>query len=256
MRLWPIAPLACAILLTATAARAEDINQRAARAKKECYSGNYQAGVELLVELFAETRDANYIFNQARCFEKNGKCSEALLSFREFMRIAKDLTPAERADVNRRIAACQGMKAEPQPTYVPPPPQPTDTTPAASVELPKPEATPASDGAGLRATGIVTMSIGAAAAIAGGVLGWQAKKIEEEVTNDNKLLTYDRKKDDRGKLFAKLQWVGYGVGGAAFIGGALMYYFGYRAKQASSAPIALMPLIAPDQAGALLQGRF
>ena len=114
-------------------------------------------------------------------------------------------------------------------------------------------AAPSNPGAGLRVAGIVTMSVGAAAAIGGLVLGLQAKSIADEVTKDNTLGTYDRKKDDRGKLFANLQWVGYGVGGAAIVGGALLYYFGYRAAKPS---VAFVPVLAPDHAGAVLEGRF
>jgi hypothetical protein len=257
MRHWPIALFACAFLLSVPAAQAEETNLRAARARKECYSGNYQAGVELLAELFAETRDANYIYNQARCFERNGRCSDAMLSFREFLRIAKGMTAAEKADVERRIAGCQGATPQPPPpAYQPPPPPPAvETTPAPGVtdELPRREVPAASPGAGLRVAGIVIASVGVAAVGAGVVFGWQAKKIADEVTSDNNLQTYDRKKDDRGKLFANLQWVGYGVGGAALAGGALLYYFGYRAQ---TGPVALLPVLGPDHAGAALAGRF
>jgi len=40
--------------------------------------------VDLLAQLFVETGDVNYIYNQGRCYEQNGKFGEAILRFREF----------------------------------------------------------------------------------------------------------------------------------------------------------------------------
>jgi hypothetical protein len=242
----------CALLLAVPTAQAQQSNLRASRARKACQAGDYQAGVELLAELFAETRDPNYIYNQGRCFERNGKNVDALLSFREYLRIAGNLPEAEKQDVERHIAELQAASAAQEPTA--PPPVERAMPPAANIELPKPPA--ASKGAGLRTAGIVTASVGAAAVIAGVVFGLQARSIESEVTSDNNnRQTYDRKKDDRGRLYANLQWVSYGVGGAALAGGALLYYFGHRAAQ-TPASLALVPVLAPDHAGASLQGSF
>jgi hypothetical protein len=243
-----------ALLLAVPTAQAQQSNLRASRARQACQSGNTQEGVALLAELFTETRDPNYIYNQGRCLERNGKNVEALLSFREYLRIAGDLPDAEKKDVERHIAELQAASAAQEPNA---PPLERATEPAGNVEveLPKAETPATSSGAGLRTAGIVTASVGAAAVIAGVVFGLQARSIESEVTSDNNRQTYDRKKYDRGRLYANLQWVGYGVGGAALAGGALLYYFGYRAAHTPAA-LALVPVLAPDHAGAQLQGRF
>ena len=41
MRHWPYTLLACALVLSSSAAHAQETNLRAARARKECQSGNY-----------------------------------------------------------------------------------------------------------------------------------------------------------------------------------------------------------------------
>lgn len=258
MRHLHLALSACALLLAIPAAHAQEVNLRASRAKQACYSGKFQEGADLLAELFAETRDPNYIYNQARCFERNGKNIEALLSFREYLRIAGPLPDADKADLDRHIAELQATVAAQKRDEPPPPPPPAEPTPqpAAKVELASSETPAAGKGAGLRTAGIVTASVGVAAVVAGVVFGLAAESIESEVTSDNDRQTYDRQKDDRGRLYAKLQWVGYGVGGAALAGGAILYYLGHRASQASDAPVALLPVIAPDHAGALLRGSF
>jgi hypothetical protein len=249
MRLFSALLPLCALLLAVPAAQAQETNLRASRARQACQAGNTQEGVALLAELFTETRDPNYIYNQGRCFERNGKHVEALLSFREYLRIAGDLPAAEKADVERHIAELQAASAAQEP----PPPPVAEKAAATEVELPK---TPAArQGTGLRTAGIVTASVGMAAVVAGVVFGLSARSIEKDVTSDNSRQTYDRNKDDRGHLYAKLQWVGYGVGGAALAGGALLYYFGYRAAQTPAA-LTLVPVLAPDRAGALLRGRF
>jgi hypothetical protein len=84
------------------APRRED---RVQKARIECISGNYQVGVRILSEVFAETDDANLIYNQGRCFEQNGKNEEAILRFEEYLRISTDLSAGEVERVRKRIAA-------------------------------------------------------------------------------------------------------------------------------------------------------
>jgi hypothetical protein len=141
-------------------AAGKESKERAAR--KACLSGDYAKGVGILSDLFIETEDANYIFNQARCFEQNSRCEEAIGRFREFLRKATAITPADRADTEKHIADCQallGQKIAPAPTSdsavavapkteaappapaappaaLNPPPAPTSPPPAAASLLP------------------------------------------------------------------------------------------------------------------------
>ena len=70
---------------------AEGREAREREARKACFTGNVDRGVEILVDLYGETRHPNYIYNQARCFERNGKYDQALLSYEDYLRKAKDL---------------------------------------------------------------------------------------------------------------------------------------------------------------------
>jgi len=46
-----------------------------------CASGDVTKGIAILGELYAETRNPSYVFNQGRCFQKNNKLEQARGSF-------------------------------------------------------------------------------------------------------------------------------------------------------------------------------
>jgi tetratricopeptide (TPR) repeat protein len=277
------------LLLVIAPARAQQANTRETRARADCLAGRFQAGVDLLAQLFAESGNANYIYNQGRCYEQNGKQNEAILRFREYLRTAKNLSAGERGEVNGHIAECQAMKAEwesralpaaavpvtpPPPPTMPPPPAapvaevrpapPTTITLAVAAAAPTPAVEtapgrPSADnrGAVLRMAGIVAGSIGAAALITGMIFSIETGSIADEVTADDKRNRYSRTKDDRGKLFADLQWVGYGVGAAALACGGALYYLGYRAAHSpASDSVSLLLMLLPGGTGAAVQGSF
>ena len=262
--------LAGAFLLAIAPARAQSTDPRVSQSRSECLAGRFQAGVDLLAQMFVETGDANYIYNQGRCYEQNGKFSEAILRFREFLRKAKDLSAEEKADVNGHITDCQAGKAEQDgqpvsPPPAPPPPPPSETgsggkpiiEPAVEVKTTVSPPPADSRGSGLRAAGIVAASVGAAALITGIVFSIETRSIANEVTADDAKHTYDRSKDNLGKLFGELQWVSYGVGAAALATGGVLYYLGYRAAHSEvSSSVSFLPVLLPGGSGAVVQGRF
>jgi tetratricopeptide (TPR) repeat protein len=81
-------------------------------AKKACLLGEVEKGSEILADLFVETNDPTFIYNQGRCFEQNGKNEQAILRFKEYTRKAKGLSAADLDAVRKKIDELQG-KAEP-----------------------------------------------------------------------------------------------------------------------------------------------
>jgi len=270
--------LSCGVLLAGATARAQAVDPRESQSHSECLAGRFQAGVDLLAQLFVETGDVNYIYNQGRCYEQNGKFGEAILRFREFLRESKGLSAEEKAEVNGHIAECQAMKAEQgtlpgaavpvAPSAEVPPATRTTITPA----LPAPTAAPTpagvvetasippfadSRGAGLRTAGIVTGSVGAAFVVAGVIFSIDTHSVSSDVASNAAHRNFSRTTYDRGKLFEELQWVGYGVGAAALAAGGVLYYLGYQAAHSSasdSVSLLLMPF--PGGTGAVVQGSF
>ncbi len=96
-----------ATVCVAGPAAGQEVSERAAR--KACMSGDYQKGVDILSDLFINTRDPAHIYNQGRCYEQNGRCEEAVNRFREYLRTAKNPTVEEKLDTEKHIRDCQGL---------------------------------------------------------------------------------------------------------------------------------------------------
>ena len=130
------------------------------QARKDCLTGKPEDGVALLADLFAKTGNANFLYNQARCYQQNARPEDAINRFREYLRVAKDVTPAEKADVDKQIEDCRAVQAEqerekekkaaagaaspvqPPATTTAQPEAAAPSLPVATVENPVPQVTP------------------------------------------------------------------------------------------------------------------
>jgi hypothetical protein len=102
-------------LLAASPAFAANKNQTKERqAKKACLSGDYVKGVGILADLFIESNDSTFLFNQGRCYEQNVRYVEAAERFKEYLRKATNLSADEKADVDKHIADCEAAAAKGQ----------------------------------------------------------------------------------------------------------------------------------------------
>jgi hypothetical protein len=124
----------------------------------------------------------------------------------------------------------------------------TTTVPPAEHERPTRPA-----GSGLRLTGVVLVGAGGLAVATGLVFGLKARA---QGQSDAKASAFDLNADNTGHRYQTLQWVGYGVGAALIAGGAMTYFFGWRAREEQSTSVALA--IIPDPNGVLpsVVGRF
>ena len=274
-------PVVASILLlfSSTAyASGEDAGAKAKEkdARKACLAGDSAKGAALLAELFVDTNDYNYIFNQARCFEQNHRYEDAISRFREYLKKAPNVSADDRADVEKEIAECQGFlqpstsapKPAPEAAVPPPasavaplvvPPSPPNSSPllapAASVaeaNTPSPAVTTtASPGAGLRVAGI---TCGAAGLLAIGTAIYFSTRV---TSLSDKISTSDTPSASdyqSGKNAQTIQWVFYGVGAAAVGTGSVLYYLGWRASETGRTAFA--PMIGPDIAGLSAKGAF
>jgi hypothetical protein len=265
-------------LLALTTASALAANKQASKqaqersARKACLSGDYTKGVTILSDLFVDTKDPTYIFNQGRCFEQNHRYEDAVSRFEEYLRVPDaQLSAADRAVAEKHIADCkdrlpdQSSKSQasaPQP-FVPPPPAPSPaappeppSTPESSTSIatqPEPQPAPTHSGTALRVTGIVAMSVGVAATAAGVLLNLKANTLSNDMATT--VGNYEARNTDR-KNYETMAWVGYGVGAACVVTGAILYIVGRKSGGDSSTSVALLPTIGPGQAGALLTGGF
>ena len=272
--------LTCALLsapclLAPASAHAANRQAQERAARKACLSGDYAKGVSILSDLFVDTKDATYIFNQARCFEQNRRYEDAVARFQEYLRASPDLDASDRAAAEKHITDCQDLVTKQTgkpaaPTVPPAPTQPpvTQEQPAAPT-APTAQATPApaptmvvqqstaqpvaASGAGLRKAGILTTSVGAAGVVVGVLLNLKANSMASDMKAFG---AYSDGKESQRKNYETAAWIGYGAGAACVATGAVLYYLGIRSGSRDSGSLALLPVLAPAQTGAVLAGTF
>ncbi len=234
-----------------------DRESRERSAMKACLTGDVATGMAILTDLFIDTRDTTYLFNQGRCFEQNRRYEEAIGRFREYLIKTPAMLPEHKADTEKHIAACESYLhgktteasgAEPaKPTGEP---SGVARPSAAEVIVAKPVPPRAGDGAGLRITGVVMAALGTAGLATGLILNLKANGMAGDLES-----LYDPDVDSRRKSYETAAWIGYGAGAACLVGGAILYYLG-RHQAVGTGSVALVPTVAPGAAGALLRGRF
>jgi tetratricopeptide (TPR) repeat protein len=101
--------LALPFLLTAQSAHAASKDSMKRAAKTACLSGDYTKGVALLAELYVDTNDPIFIFNQGRCFEQSGRYEDAVIRFREYQRKNADAGHQPDAEAEKHIADCLAL---------------------------------------------------------------------------------------------------------------------------------------------------
>jgi tetratricopeptide (TPR) repeat protein len=250
--------LAAALVSVPALAGNRETKERAAH--MACLAGDYNKGVTILSQLFLETKDYNYLYNSARCFEGHAKYPEAIARFQEVLRVNKKISDEDRAETQKHIADCQenmAKQAALQPSASPlaaaqpqPAPLPTaEPAPAAVVTTPPGPAGSTEGGSGLRIAGISTMAVGGAAIIAGLVFNLKVNSMASDFQNLNGYT--DAKESDR-KTYRTLGWIGFGVGAACIATGAVLYYLGVRAETTSPA-LALGP---DGSVAAVVKGAF
>jgi tetratricopeptide (TPR) repeat protein len=226
-------------------------------AKKACATGDFAKGVDLLADLYVESNDISWVYNQGRCYQQNNRWEQAISRFREYLRKAKDISDSERAETERQIAECELSMGKTS-QVAPPPVAVTSPVPSAQPEARPQAAEPAvtsklepapsetSPGKGLRVAGIISAVVGVAAVGAGVGLALKANGLSST--------DYSRSREDQRASLKTWSMVGYGVGAAAIATGVVLYIVGWPSEQSSS--VALLPVVAPDGASVLLNGRF
>jgi hypothetical protein len=262
------------LLLATNPALAGNRRAQERAARKACLNGDFAKGVSILSDLFVDTKDPNYIFNQGRCFEQNRRYAEAAARFEEYLRVpGAQLGPEDRASAEKHIADCQEKIAKergdspippaPQPVVAPAPavvpqpsPQPAIAEPPASVVvLPAPEPVPARRRWGLVTAGIITGVVGVGGLVAGVVYNLKANGTVNDM--ETTVGGYTKAKSDDANTDKTVALVGYVAGGACVVAGAILVAVGAaKSTPGSSTRVALLPTVGPGQVGAMLTGGF
>lgn len=257
-----------ALSLSSSQASAASKKTQERMAKKSCLAGDPAKGVEVLAELYVNTNDITYIFNQGRCFEQNRRYEDAIGRFREYLTKGEDqLSVEEKAVAKKHIDTCESYLPKPElrsplvPESVsagpivntPPPaefaPEPQSVVIAAEAQQPDKNA-----GSGLRIAGIVVGSLGVVALGTGMALNLKVNSMSTDLEKPD---NFNRDTNSSRKDYKTLSWISYGAGAAFLTGGSLLYILGWHAGHSSAQPsVALVPTFTPGTAGALLSGAF
>jgi len=274
--------------LSAGAARAES---KAAKARYDRGVTLYNLGhfAESIVE-FEQAYQIEaapiLLYNIAQAHRQLGNNERAAFFYRRYIEGAP--TAANRADVEKRMRELEELMkkqgdvkhqppndVQPSTTGVPagaavvtePPPSAAATTappapPTTATTSAPPSGAPATvtatgdrpteRGRTLRIAGIATAAGGGASLVAGVIFGAMASSKGDSVGSAAQFNPDD---DSAGHRDATLQWVFYGIGAAAVVGGAALYYFGWSAASAD-ARVAVLPSFEPGGASAVLRMTF
>ena len=252
-----------ALLLASAPAFAASRESKERAARMACLAGDYAKGVTILSQLFVDSGDPNYIYNQGRCFEQNTRYQEAIARFQEFLRVGKKSPEDDKAAAQKHISDCESLLAKqtrpPEAAAAPPVTVQAPAAPAPAAAILPPivqtaRPSPAPDpGSGLRTAGVIVASLGGAALVTGVILNLKVNSMISDIQSLNGYT--DGKESDR-KTYESLGWVSYGVGAACVASGAVLYYLGARAGKNGSTSVALLPAFAPGGALAVMKGAF
>jgi hypothetical protein len=243
------------VVLLPTTLLAQDSRQdpRVANAKTACVAGDVSTGIRLLAELYTATNDPIWIFNQGRCYHQNNQLVPAEARFKEFLRKNVNGPAEDSRDAKNYIKEIEIElhKNDPKPID-----SDTGTSSVRSGAMPPTSA----QGRGLRYAGIACLAFGGASLAAGVVFSLLTQKAQNDVESQTKDQTVPasavQSDLSNGKLYSRLQWVGYGVGAASVITGSVLYYLGVRQASALAYPTMVTPLLVANGAGATVHLAF
>ena len=263
------------LLLAAAPAAAASRQAQERAARKACLNGDYSKGVGILSDLFVDSKDPTYIFNQGRCFEQNHRYEDAVSRFDEYLRVGQAvLKPEDKAVAEKHRSDCKEKLAEERgpspaqsaqqssppaaaPPLVPTPkPEPLPEPSTSIVVAPPPQQAPTTHGrwGGLLTAGIITGGVGVLVVAGGVILNLKANSMVDNM--ESSVDSYSPAKEDDQKTYRTLAWVGYGAGAACVAAGAILVGVGLKSGTSSSPNVALVPTISPAQVGAVLTGGF
>jgi Tetratricopeptide repeat len=106
--------LACAVgalgQTPATLAAAKKTDKREIEARHAFAAGRYKEAADLFAELYAEKPHPTYLRNIGRCYQNLHQPDQAINAFHDYLRQAKDLSAAERAEIDGYVAEMETLK--------------------------------------------------------------------------------------------------------------------------------------------------
>ena len=250
--------------LAAPASADESFESLTEQASQKFRDKDYEAAIALFERAYALNPEPNILFNIGRIYEEAGKLDDAIIYYEKFIAdpqvdleskqkalrrrdLAREIVEIRKKDEERRRAEAAAKEPTPPPTTDTPPP--TTDTPPPTTEDPHPPRS-----RNLRPLGYTLMGTGAAALIAGGVVGGLAKGHERDFHNATSLQAAGDAKAAALRLAPAADGL-FIAGGILAAAGVVLLLLPQNRKGASR-DRAVVPHLGPGQAGIGYVGRF
>lgn len=153
--------------------------------------------------------------------------------------------------------------AERIPVPVPEPAHPTpsaaaNTEPTAIGSVEAVASKPTSQGRpAMRTAGLVVAGVGVVALAGGIFMSVRANQLSDQVSSDARKGIFDASKEASGRRAETWQWVGYGAGGAALIGGAMLWWFARpNDARVTTTALQVVPVVDASRIGGVARMTF
>jgi tetratricopeptide (TPR) repeat protein len=244
-----------------------------AKGTKAFELGAYDEAIAEYSAAYRIKDDPALLYNLGQAHRLANHPTEALRSYRVFLMKIPDAP--NRAEVEQKIAELQKLIEQQQKTQNMPPDSvkapvstPTETTTTTQQpEAPTQAAPPQSivrqpNESALRSArakmiwGIALAATGVAFAVGGIVSGALAKQASDNLTKlDQSMQKFDYGQQQNGQTEQVLQGVFLGLGGAAVVTGAVLYFVG-RHERKVARTVSVVPAIGRGTASAIVEGSF
>ena len=86
------------------------VDKREVEARQAFAAGQYQEALDLYAQLYADSVHPTYLRNIGRCYQNLQQPDKAINAFRDYLRQAKELSPAEKGEIDGYIAEMEALK--------------------------------------------------------------------------------------------------------------------------------------------------
>ncbi len=232
---------------------------------KQYTLGHFPEAIEEFEKAYDLKPEPIFLFNIAQSHRNNKNAERAMFFYRRYLEA--EPRAKNRAEVEKRIKEMEKSLAEERERLAPPPVQPVPVAPrppppppvVAPLPLPPeppppvapPTTSAANPGHGLRIAGIVVGSVGLAGIGAGIAFGVYQANLHDQAFRG----TFDQTKLNSSNTFETIEFISFGVGGAALATGIVLYIVG-ASSSGHDQTVSFVPLLAPGMGGIALSGRL
>ena len=224
---------------TPTEAQLREAERHFNKAQASFDLAEYDSAIAEFKAAYELSREPDLLFNIAQAYRLKGDCVQALRTYRNYLRLRPDAENRPIAEQHiATVEACAESKGGERRTGS----APGGPPPGAAIPATGPDHGDRG-GRTLKIAGIATAGGGVLSLAVGLYFGRKAASAADDVEAacaSGCAWSDVMDRDAEGRSAEKLQWVFYGLGAAALVGGGVIYYLGLR-REAPASSVVLAP---------------